>query len=319
MFPQKLIFRSVALAAIAGSGVIVALHFGLGPTMGAAQPASVVLTAGTLPSAPPVLAEAPDLTPLADPVSEPEPPVAMDEQAPTPDDASVAVSPLGLPCGLSVTAEAMPGAMAALYIMEPCAPNARVTITHGPLVFATRTDAMGLLTLDIPALETPAFLSVRIEDGAAATALVGLPDLIDYARVAITWEEDRGLQLHAFESGAEFGDPGHIWQEAPGSVAEAVIGTGGFLTWLGDDMLGAPQLAQVYTVPRALRDDLALSVEVPVTEGNCGQPVRAQSIAIAPDGEVAATPVSFTLPGCDTVGEYLLLQNLFQDMRLASN
>ncbi len=321
MAVQKLIIRSVALAAIAGGGVAAAQHFGFGVAPGRAQPVVQADAGPQAIPAPPVLADGAVLPPppLPVPVPEPPPPAATVAQAPQTAEPPQATSPLGLPCGLSVSGEAMPGAVVAVDIMEPCAPNARVTITHGPLVFDARTDGVGLLTLDIPALETPAFITVRFEDGTEATTLAGLPDLIDFDRVAITWDEDRELQLHAFAAGAEFGGPGHVWQETPGSLADAITGTGGVLTQLGDASLDAPRLAQVYTVPRALRDDLAVSVEVPVTERNCGQPVRAQSIAIAPDGAITARPISFVLPGCDTVGEYLLLQNLFQDLRLASN
>jgi len=245
------------------------------------------------------------------------PPAPVPVQAP--DDPPDDVSALGLPCGLSLTAQAMPGAMVALDVMDPCAPDARVTVTHSTLNFTARTDAMGLLTLDIPALETPAFFTVRFDDGTTDTTLAGVPDLIDYGRVAISWEEDRGLQLHAFESGAGFGEQGHVWQDAAGSVADALIGTGGFLTLLGDASVPEPRLAQVYTVPRALTQDLALSVEVPVTETNCGQPVRARAMRVTEEVRIDASPVSFVVPGCDAVGEYLLLQNLFRDLRLAAN
>ncbi len=231
----------------------------------------------------------------------------------------MALSPLGLPCGLSVSAEAMPGAMVALDIIEPCAPETRVDITHGALRFSARTDAMGLLTLDIPALETPAFFTVRLDTGAEETTLAGLPDLIDHARVAITWTGDIGLQLHGYLGNAAFGEAGHVWQDNPGSVADASIGAGGFLSILGDPGLAQPQLAQVFTIPRALRNDLSLVVEVPITETTCGQPVRAQSLQITPGGAVETRPVTMTLPGCEAVGEFLMLQNLFLDLRLASN
>ncbi|PWK61666.1 hypothetical protein [Roseicyclus mahoneyensis] len=312
MSVRKLLLRSITLAALCGSGVAAFVHYDLAATPVRAEVGAVVLTAGPAPaSTPPAQPEAPT---QALEQGGPIPPTAE-----TPREDAVALSPLGLPCGLNVSAEAMPGAMVALDIIDPCAPETRVDITHGALRFSGRTDAMGLLTLDIPALETPAFFTVRLETGAEATTLAGLPDLIDHARAAITWTGDIGLQLHGYLGEATFGQTGHVWQDSPGSVADASIGAGGFLSILGDPGLAQPQLAQVFTIPRALRDDLSLVVEVPITETTCGRPVRAQSLQITPGEAIEIRPVTMTLPGCEAVGEFLMLQNLFLDLRLASN
>jgi hypothetical protein len=47
--------------------------------------------------------------------------------------------------------------------------------------------------------------------------------------------------------------------------------------------------------------------------------VRAQTVQIAESGTIMTNPVTLTIPGCEAVGDYLVLQNLFEDMRLASN
>lgn len=306
MSVRKLFVRSVAVAALCGSGVAAIMHFDLAGAPVSAEVGAVVLTAGPVPTA--------TTQSEAQAQAAPNPATIIEPSS----DSTVALSPLGLPCGLSVSAEAMPAAMVALDVMEPCAPDTRVDITHGALRFSARTDAMGLLTLDIPALETPAFFTVRLATGAEETALAGLPDLIEHARVAITWEGDTGLQLHGYMGDAAFGDAGHVWQDNPGSIATASISAGGFLSVLGDPSIDQPQLAQVFTIPRRLREDLSLVVEVPITGTNCGQPVRAQSIQITPGGPVETRPVTLTIPGCDAVGEFLMLQNLFLDLRLAA-
>lgn len=308
----KLFLRSVALFALCGAGIVAFVHYDLAASPVRAEVGTVVLTAGPAPMPVPLaqpLAPMPiqaDITP-APPTTDP------------PRDEAVAVSPLGVPCGLNVSAEAMPGAMVALDIIDACAPETRVDITHGALRFSARTDAMGLLTLDIPAMETPAFFTVRLETGAEETTLAGLPDLIDHTRAAITWTGDFGLQLHGYLGNAAFGETGHVWQDNPGSVADVAIGAGGFLSLLGDPDLPQPLLAQVFTIPRDLRDDLSLVVEVPITGTNCNRPVRAQGLQVRPGGPVETWPVTMTLPGCEAVGEFLLLQNLFRDLRLASN
>lgn len=329
MSVRKKTIRFAALAAMAGAGLAVVHHIGPDIGQGRAQVAPVVLTAGS----PPALAQPDHVQAAAAPhlpstaISAPEIPTRRQIHAQTlvapsaaPETSTaVATSPLGLPCGLSLTAEAMPGAMVALDIFDPCAPQMRLTVTHGALGFTAQTDAMGLLTLDVPALETPAFFTVTLADGRDETVMAGVPDLADHARAAIAWDEDRGLQLHALEDGAAYGETGHIWQDAPGTIADTIGGTGGFLTRLGDATVDTPRLAQVYTAPRDMRDGVALSVEVPVTAENCGRPVRAQSLQITPDGPVSTRPVTLIIPGCDAAGEYLLLQNLFVDLRLAAN
>lgn len=319
MSVRSILIRSVAVAAVAGGGLATVQHLGLGAGAGQAQVTSVVLTGATERPGADMSRAGAAMPDMAVPEfvtrgpSHAQTLIAVAEPVATP----VALSPLGLPCGLSVTAEAIDRAMVALDIIDACAPDARLTITHGPLSFTARTDAMGIATLDIPALETPAFFTVHLDTGAEATTLAGVPDLVDHDRVAITWAEDRGLQLHAFEDGATYGGAGHIWQDAPGS--ENPARDGGFLTLLGDATVEAPRLAHVYTLPQSGRDDLILSVEVPITEGNCGRPVRAETLQVRPGGQIETRPVTLILPGCDTVGEFLLLQNLFTDLRLASN
>lgn len=283
---------------------------GLGSTSVQADVVSVVQAAE------PDAIPAPAPAPVAEIASTPEPAAAV---LPPPETPETALSALGLPCGLTITAEAMPGAMVALDVMDPCAPDTRVEIVHGPLRFSDRTDAMGLLTTDVPALETPAFFTVRLETGTEAMTLAGLPDLIDYDRAAILWMGAAGLQLHGYRGQADFGGPGHVWQDNPGSVADAMIGAGGFLNLLGDPELDEPQLAQVLTMPRAHRGEMSLVVDVPITTETCGQAISAETVKSMGGTHTIRQPVSLTLPGCEAAGEFLMLQNLFSDPRLAAN
>jgi len=329
MSVRKTFLRFAVLGVLAGASVAVIQQFGPVRDRAGAPIAPVLLTAN--PTASPEHRVIPGVDPVPDAltaaIAAPEFPARRQIHAQTivePSDRAelagpVATSPLGLPCGLSVSAEAMPGAMVALDILEPCAPLARVTVTHGALTFAAQTDAMGLLALDVPAFETVAAFSVALADGRTQTVMAEVADLTEYDRAAIVWHEDLSLQLHASEGNAAFGEAGHVWQEVPGSLADLLVGDGGFLVHLGDTTVEAPHLAQVYTMPHSLRDDVRLSVELPVTAENCGQPVRAHSLLVETGRDVISRPVTLIIPGCDTVGEYLLLQNLFRDQRLASN
>ncbi|NKX45186.1 hypothetical protein [Roseicyclus persicicus] len=328
---RQTILRASALAVLAGSGLAAALNMGLiGAASRPAAPAQVAQPAPDQPPAAPALPLTADTAGVRLPASAPMPPAlpvaaGAPVPAPLPDAApqaapatDIARSPLGLPCGLEVAGTAMPGAMVALDVMDPCRPGMRVEVEHAGLTFAAATDAMGLLTLDVPALEAPAIFTVRLADETLGMALVPVPDLGGIGRVAVAWEEDRAIELHAFENDAAFGAPGHVWQDAPGDVTLVTAGTGGVLTRLGDPTVEAPRIAQVYTYPVAVAGALALSVDIPVTSASCGQPVRAQSLRLR-DGAVETQEIRLTLPGCDAVGDYLVLQNLFDDLRLAGN
>lgn len=232
------------------------------------------------------------------------------------------LSPFGLPCGLSVTTTASDGAVVALDIMDPCQPHSRVVIEHSGLNLTGRTDVMGLLTMDVPVFENPAFFTVRMPDGASDSSLAMVPDLGSYYRVGLQWNENRSLELHAMEFGATYGDPGHIWLDHGGSVDRAVSGEGGFIMQVGDAGVDNPMLAQIYSFPRDTLDgtgNVRLSIEAPVTEANCGQDTLARTLELEEDGRVAVIELTFTLPGCEAVGDYLVLQNLLHDLRVASN
>jgi hypothetical protein len=260
-------------------------------------------------------AETPPARPLIVTEAAPEPQIAPMTDAP-------ALSPLGLPCGLTVEATAQPAAMVALDIMDPCQPETALRVEHSGMTIEAMTDAMGLLTLDIPAFETPAFFTVRMDDESERSLLVPVPDLGDYDRIGIAWTGAAELDLHAMEFGARFGEDGHVWSDNPRGADAARNGEGGFLVQLGDPSLPQPMLAQVYTLPRATLSEantVRLSLDAEITEANCGTPTEALTLRSEAAGRVDVTPLTFTHPGCDAVGDFLVLQNLLGDLRLASN
>ncbi|MEJ6389851.1 hypothetical protein [Gymnodinialimonas ulvae] len=228
------------------------------------------------------------------------------------------LSYLGLPCEIAVTATAMPAAIVALDVMAPCRAGTSVQITHSDLVLDAETDTVGFLAIDIPAFEANANFTVTFDDGITHTASVAVPDLEDFDRIGLMWDGDLGLELHAMEFGATFGEPGHVWHEHPAQVDAAVSGEGGFLSQiaLGDTY------AQVYTLPRATLQEgesVRLSIDAPVTAQNCEAHIRARTLRAEAAGPVDTTDLSFTVPGCDAIGDILVLQNLLADLRLASN
>jgi hypothetical protein len=224
-------------------------------------------------------------------------------------------------CTVTAGTETKAGAMVALRISAPCAPNARVAIHHNGLMFADTTDASGLLAIDVPALAVNAVFVIDLGEGAGAVGLAEVPSLAFYDRVALQWADNAGFEIHALEFGATYGEDGHVWQNAPRDVTAAALGDGGFLSLLGDADTLAPRLAQVYTFPSAAASregTVALSVEAEVTEANCGRSIAAQALELRAGSPLRTRDLSLSVPGCEAAGSFLVLNNLMDDLKIAA-
>lgn len=244
-----------------------------------------------------VLAEASEFT---DPAAEPAPPLVN--------------------CDLVFDAAAQPGAFVALSFSAPCNAGEDVNFTHAGLQFSEQLGPEGDLFLDVPALAENAVFTASMEGGQEASAEVLVPDFSDFERVALMWKGATGFQLHALEGGAGYEDPGHIWAEAPGSQQTLRTGEGGFLSVLGSTATG--YAADIYSYPAALMDEgdePVVSVEAQVMENTCGTEIDGQILRTNAGRTPNVQPLSMIVPGCDTVGEYLVLNNLPQDLKLARN
>jgi hypothetical protein len=240
----------------------------------------------------------------------PEPPPARAQDA-------EALSPFGLPCGLDVTAGCDGAAMIALDIAAPCHPDTAVTITHSGMTIAAQTDAVGLMTLDLPALEAPAFVTVTLPDGSASDVTVDVPDLADYDRVALAWQGDLGVELHVLENGAAWMSEGHVHPDAPRRHGRR--SGRGFLTLLGDGDLAAHAGAGLHHTARQWAR-VHRAVHRRAGDGRQLHPTAEARLLHVVDGAGAdVMPLGFTYPTCDAVGDTLVLQNVFDDLRLAAN
>jgi hypothetical protein len=293
-----------AFASVQGHDLPDTSGFSAAPEIAVVTPA---LATGTDPARPAAFEVAATL-PLPRPLA----PIPQEE--PTKD-----LSPFGLPCGFDVTAEAIDAAMVAIDVAAPCHPDAVVTITHSDMTIAEQTDPFGLMTLDLPALESPAFITVTLPDGSESDVLVDVPGLADYDRVALAWQGDLGVELHVMENGAAWMSAGHVRPNAPRTVSAVAAGEG-YMTLLGDRSLPSPMLSQVYTMPRQDGPASAqISVDAPVTVGNCARLAEARVLHVEGVSRADMVPLSFTYPTCDAVGDTLVLQNIIGDLRLASN
>lgn len=235
---------------------------------------------------------------------------------------SVRRNALGVPCGVNISGTARAPGIAAVTVTAPCRPEARVTVRHGGLVFTDSTDTLGTFRADIPALTTPAAFTVRFADGTQAELELDIPDLAGFSRVALQWQGESGLSLHALEFGAVHGEPGHVWSGAKRGPEHGASGRGGFVTRLGDGTGPAPRFAEIYTFPEdRSRDDgvVRLSIEAEVTEANCGREVKGQSLQAGPGGAFEPVTLTLAMPDCAAVGEFLVLKNVLRDLRIAAN
>ncbi|TNF64188.1 MAG: hypothetical protein EP307_03570 [Rhodobacteraceae bacterium] len=226
-----------------------------------------------------------------------------------------------LTCTVDADAVAEAGAMVRLDVSAPCLAEERVVIHHSGMMFSDITDAEGGLDILIPALSQNAVFIVEFANGEGAVATAEVASLASYDRVVLQWAGDLGLQVHAREFGADYDAEGHVWAGSSRDLTVAARGDGGFLTTLGRSDALAPLMAQVYTFPTATATRagiIDLTVEAEVTAANCGREVEAQSLEVQADGRLRTRDLALTMPGCDASGDFLVLNNLMDDLKIAA-
>jgi hypothetical protein len=225
-------------------------------------------------------------------------------------------------CEYGMQAAPRKAAMVELTLSAPCRLNEGFTLHHNGMMFSAVTDASGQAVFEVPALAENAVFIASFPDGNGALATATVDTLALYDRFVLQWRGDAdSLALHALEYGADFGDAGHVWARDGRDKARGIAGEGGFLTRLGLPGNDRALMAQIYTFPtkNALRrGDVALRVEAEVGAANCGRELEAQTIATGPGG-LKVQDVVLAMPDCTAVGEFLVLKNLFNDLKIAGN
>lgn len=225
-------------------------------------------------------------------------------------------------CDVSATAQPVEGAMVALSLDAPCAPNERMTVHHNGMMFTYATDDAGAATFTVPALTRDAVFIMAFASGDGAVVQATVSDIVDYDRVVVQWRGRAGFELHAREFGADYGEPGHLWSGATSDESGFSAGTNGLITRLGDSLLPEPLMAEIYSFPAAMTSRpgvIDLSVEAEVTSGNCGREIEAQTLELSADGTLKTRNLTLAVPQCDAVGSFLVLNNLVSDLKVASN
>ncbi|MCU9837275.1 hypothetical protein OEZ49_05815 [Ruegeria sp. WL0004] len=219
-----------------------------------------------------------------------------------------------LGCAIQAVAEPAPMASAKLSVSAPCYGNQRVTVHHSGLIFTETTDDAGNLAVTVPVLSADAVFVVALQNGRGAVATTRVEDLNQIARVAVQWSGAAGLQLHAREFGASYGDTGHVW-------ADTTAKGHGQVVRLGEPGTLAPQFAEIYSFPSAdspVSGTIALSLEAEVAATNCGRDISAQSIELRGDGTLGTHDLVLSIPDCSAAGDFLVLNNLIEDLKIAA-
>ena len=209
------------------------------------------------------------------------------------------------------------GAMIDMGLIAPCYANQRLTIRHGELVFTGQTSAAGTLFVSLPALHSPAEVTITLENGEVLREAADIPQFTDYERFVAQWAAPEAFTLNGFVNGAAWGEAGHISAETTASASAK----GGFLTALGDPQSPAPLFAQVFTWPKGLPSSapsIEVTLEAEVTTQTCGRSVTAQGMHLS-GGKITEQAITLAMPDCGAIGEFVVLSNPFGPTRLASN
>ncbi len=236
---------------------------------------------------------------LAQPQSEPAPVAA---------EAAEMTAPAAA-CTPAMSLTAAPQAVITVSITAPCRTGERVVLRHAGLALAEKLSPEGKLVLDLPAMQSKGDISVLFPDAEMLRDTVSMPEVAGIHRFAVQWIADDAFQLHAFENGADYGQPGDVWAGSP------VSPNGGFLISLGDPGLDLPMMAQVYTFPAAVEADIV--IESAVTETTCGREMLGEVLE-SKAGTVTSTELTLAMPECDALGDILVLKNPGQDVTLAA-
>ena len=79
-------------------------------------------------------------------------------------------------------------------------------------------------------------------------------------------------------------------------------------------------MAEVYTFPTGVAQqsgNVELTVEAEVTQANCGRDITAQSLEVTGSAPLRVRDLELAMPVCDAVGDFLVLKNMVNDLKIA--
>ena len=219
-------------------------------------------------------------------------------------------------CAVSAQATPEPKAIVSLTFSAPCNSGERVTIHHSGLMFTETTDGDGVLSMKVPALVEDAVYIVELASGSGAVAATKVSDLDKVHRVALQWTGRGGFEIHAREFGADYGQSGHVWSGADSTGPSSQV------LRLGDTAQLLPRMVEVYSFARDMTENngtVALSIEAEISSSNCGREISAQTLEIRGDQGLRTRDLVLSMPNCNAIGDFLVLNNLVEDLKIAAN
>ncbi|WP_126136000.1 hypothetical protein [Tritonibacter mobilis] len=218
-----------------------------------------------------------------------------------------------LQCASDLKLTPMPNALLRIEISAPCRGGERFTLHHSGVMVTQSLDAAGEFSGVLPALSTHAVVIADFASGRDLEAVAEVSDLDSVERVVMQWQGDSGLELHALEFGATYGSAGHVWKGSESGQGE------GQVLFLGDPAQVAARLLQVYTLPKNSGYGVVnISVEAEITSANCDQVVAAQLVERRGD-RLRTRDLVLNIPECSATGDFLVLNNLVESLKIASN
>jgi len=219
-------------------------------------------------------------------------------------------------CAVSAQASAEPKALVALTFSAPCNSSERVTVHHSGLMFTATTDGDGTLSIQVPALVEHAVYIIELKSGLGAVATTQVNGLDKIDRVALQWTGSSGFEIHAREFGADYGQGGHVWSgaEETGRASQVLR--------LGDTQQLSPRMVEVYSFARDMTETngtVALSIEAEISSNNCGREISAQTLEIRGGQGLRTRDLVLSMPNCNAIGDFLVLNNLVEDLKIAAN
>ncbi len=218
-----------------------------------------------------------------------------------------------LQCASDLKLTPMPNALLRIEISAPCRGGERFTLHHSGVMVTQSLDAAGEFSGVVPALAARAVVIADFASGQDLEAVAKVSDLDSVERVVMQWQGDSGLELHALEFGATYGSAGHVWKGSESGQGE------GQVLFLGDPAQVAARLLQVYTLPKNSGYGVVnISVEAEITSANCDQVVAAQLVERRGD-RLRTRDLVLNIPECSATGDFLVLNNLVESLKIASN
>lgn len=226
---------------------------------------------------------------------------------------------IGDACDMMFEATAMPGAIVRLDVIAPCRAGQRITLHHQGMMFSAVLGDSGYYHVDVPALAETAVFMIEPQEGTGAVATAKVPDLGSLDRVVLQWAGDSGFQIHALENNAQYDGEGHVWHGA-----EPDQGLGQVIR-LGDADQLSPQLAEIYSLPAGANGaeaEVEITIEAEITARNCGRDISAQTFSIKrgeAQSQLRTRDLMLSMPDCDAIGDFLVLNNLVENLKIAAN